>query len=623
MSGIAGIIHFDGKPAELESIQEMTSAMSFRGPDGINHWVKGSVAMGQCMLCTTPESLEENQPLINEDESLVLVMDGRVDNWEELRKKLLAKGAILRNRSDAELVLRSYEIWGEACIAHIDGDFALVVWDAKDQIAFCARDRVGNKPFYYYRDNTTLVFSSEVHTILALPWVNQKLNQGMVAEFLAWEFYSRDETFWHGITKLLAAHHMKVSSSRLTVQQYWLPTSSHALTYTKDEEFIEHYRELFTDIVRRMSRSNKTLACEVSGGLDSSAIFCMAEHLRRSGKLAAPGIEGYTLAFTDNSDANELEYARAVGKYLDLHIHEVPPSSFPKSWFLEKAHKYKNFPSYPNYTMFIDLQKKASSQSNVLLTGQGGDEWLEGSRLYYAEELAQRQWHTLYTCFKEDYKAFGTIQALKWISRFGLFPLLPKQTQKTIRHSVNVIRGNQKQNAYWLSANMRTLLEEQKRKSAFPVRSKSLSIGQNYLIERLENAFSDQSINMVGSISARSQIEQRHPFRSHKLIEYAFSVPQRQCLRGDRSKYTHTRALKGFMPEEILDRKDKAEFSLTFQPHLNQMEMFFIDQVPKKCSDWISQEGIEQLYIAYQTPPYVGRPLWVLWSILGCYNIRK
>ena len=122
MSGITGIIRFDGAPVEAGLVEKMTAAMAYRGPDGIHHWVKGSVALGQCMLRTTPESIEETQPLANEDESLVLVMDGRVDNWEELRKELLAKGARLRTRADAELVLRAYETWGRECLARIDGD---------------------------------------------------------------------------------------------------------------------------------------------------------------------------------------------------------------------------------------------------------------------------------------------------------------------------------------------------------------------------------------------------------------------------------------------------------------------------------------------------------------------
>lgn len=122
VSGIAGIIHFDGKPVEPGLIQKMTSVMAHRGRDGINHWVKGSVALGQCMPRTTPESLEEHQPLTNEDESLVLVMDGRVDNWEELRKELLSRGVRLGSGTDAELVLRAYEIWLDATPYHIYGE---------------------------------------------------------------------------------------------------------------------------------------------------------------------------------------------------------------------------------------------------------------------------------------------------------------------------------------------------------------------------------------------------------------------------------------------------------------------------------------------------------------------
>ncbi|MDH5352769.1 MAG: asparagine synthetase B, partial [Betaproteobacteria bacterium] len=168
MSGIAGIIRFDGAPVEPGLVEKMTSAMDYRGPDGINHWVRGSVALGQCMLRTTPESLEETQPLANEDESLVLVMDGRVDNWEELRRELLARGAVLRTRSDAELVLRAYEAWGRECLAHVDGDFALVIWDARRREAFCARDRLGHKPLHYHWDGKAFAFASELHPLLGL-----------------------------------------------------------------------------------------------------------------------------------------------------------------------------------------------------------------------------------------------------------------------------------------------------------------------------------------------------------------------------------------------------------------------------------------------------------------------
>ena len=118
MSGIAGIICFDGSPIESGQIAIITGAMAHRGPDGIHHWVRGSVALGHCMLRTTPESLEETFPLTNEDESLVLVMDGRLDNRDELERELRSKGITVRTPTDAELVLRAYQLWGEDSPRH-------------------------------------------------------------------------------------------------------------------------------------------------------------------------------------------------------------------------------------------------------------------------------------------------------------------------------------------------------------------------------------------------------------------------------------------------------------------------------------------------------------------------
>src|SRR5262252_4698116 len=212
MSGIAGVIRFDGAPVESGLVERMTGAMSHRGPDGVQHRVSGSVALGHCMLRTTAESLEEHQPLGNEDGTVVLVMDGRVDNWEELRRDLIDRGAVLRTRADAELVLRAYETWGADCLSHLEGDFALVIWDERRREALCARDRAGKKTFTYHWDGKTLAFASELHAILALPWVHAPLNEGLLAEVLADDWRSLDETFWEGVLRLPAAHRMTVSA---------------------------------------------------------------------------------------------------------------------------------------------------------------------------------------------------------------------------------------------------------------------------------------------------------------------------------------------------------------------------------------------------------------------------
>ena len=150
VSGIAGIIRFDGAPVEAGQIAKITSAMATRGPDGIHHWIAGSVALGHCMLRTTPESLDEIQPLTSEDESVVLVMDGRLDNREELKQALRGKGIRVRGNADTELVLGAYLLWGEDSPRHLLGDFAFAVWDVRRRELFCARDHFGVKPFHYF-----------------------------------------------------------------------------------------------------------------------------------------------------------------------------------------------------------------------------------------------------------------------------------------------------------------------------------------------------------------------------------------------------------------------------------------------------------------------------------------
>ena len=336
-----------------------------------SHWRRGNVALGQCMLRTTPESLEETQPLTNEDESLVLVMDGRVDNWEELRRELLGKGAVLRTRADAELVLRAYEVWGRDCLPHIDGDFALVIWDARRQEAFCARDRMGKQAISTTTGTAKRwYFRSELHAILDSQLVPKSINQFVLAEYLAAEWYSRDETLWDGVMRLVAGNLMMVSSSGLVVEEYWEPDLWEALPFRKDADYIDYYRELITDSVRRLSRSHRPVAIEVSGGLDSSAIYCVAEQLRRSGRLPAPGIEGLHHSFEDDPEANELGYARSVGEYCGTIIHEVAPTRVPLSWFADRARRVYDFPGFVNGTMAQGMLEKASAGgSRAILNG--------------------------------------------------------------------------------------------------------------------------------------------------------------------------------------------------------------------------------------------------------------
>ena len=623
MSGIVGIVHFDGKPVDPDQLAQMTAAMAYRGPDGIQHWVDGPVALGQCMLRTTPEALEETQPLVNEDQSLILVMDGRVDNWENLRQELLTQGAVLRSRADAELVLRSYERWGKACLKYIEGDFALAIWDARRQTLFCARDPLGNKPFHYHWQGNTLAFASEVHPLLALPWVPQTVNEGMLAEFLAADWYARDETLWQGILRLVAAHTLEANAQGINLEQYWQPDIGATLPYTTEQEYVEHYRALIFESIRRQSRCHKPVAVEVSGGLDSSAVFGVAEHLRRAHHLPAPAIAGYTFAFTDtgvtNSHAaNELDYARAIGSYWAVPIQEITPTLPALSWYAEQATRYREFVGFPNGSMSLALRQTAAQQGScVILTGEGGDQWANGSRFYYAEELAQRHWQALYECLRADATAYGLKQAVGWFLRYGCYPQSPPVFKNAYRQFARPFRKPPPLGPtarFWLTAMQVERLENRKMATEFTVRS----YDQKELWSTLTLPLYAQVMERTERDAARAGVELRHPLHTPQLAQLAFATPTRFRLRGDLGKVIHRQALQGIMPDSVLARKDKAEFSVVFRTRLDEMQPLLTQAIPERRPDWVSAEGMTQLYQFYQNNPQRGWPLWILWTIYLC-----
>jgi asparagine synthase (glutamine-hydrolysing) len=612
MSGVAGIIHFDGRPVEPGEIERMTASMAHRGPDGIRHWVKGNVALGHCQMCTTPESLEETQPWTNEDESLVLVMDGRVDNWEELRAELMGRGARLRNRSDAELVLRAYEEWGEGCLQHVDGDYGLLIWDARHRRAFCARDRMAVKPFQYHWNGRSLVVASELHAMFALPWVPRRINDGMMAEYIADEWHSRTETLWEEILRLEPAHWMFVAGEEPKLRRYWAPETMPELVYKRDEEYVEHYRALLFDVVRRTSRSHAPLAYEVSGGLDSSALYAVANELRKQGRLCAPGFEGYTLDFEGQGDADEMEYARSVAGHVGVTVHEVAPSYPEYEWFKAWAEKYAEVPPYPNGIMSLGLHELAKSRgSRVLLTGLGGDEWLGGSFEYYGEELRAGRWGELARCVRRDLSDLGPGKAADRLLRQVVKSLLPVWVIEARRRLLAREQSGSADEI--LSPRLKALLKS-RRVSLVSARRKAAKYA----------LLMDPFILGAGEWTERqltaASLEVRHPYRSRDSVEFAFSVPMRLLARGKVNRWLHRQAAGGLLPGEVQRRNSKAEFSVTYEQALSRLAFLFKREVPRALFGRVAGGSVERIYhravsVSGGEAPPDG---FQLWGTFGC-----
>jgi len=297
MSGIAGIFNFDGRPVDRELLVRMTDALSHRGPDGAGHWLNGSVALGHRMLRTTPEALHEEQPLTDASGQFTIVLDGRVDNRQELRQALAVRGITLRSDTDAELVLTAYICWGEDCPKKILGDFAFAVWDALEQRLLCARDQIGIKPFYYYRDSLSFVFASEMQALFADLAISRRPNVPLIGIFLTNRYSHNEETLYEHVNRLPAGHLLVVEPGTIRQRRYWDIDPAHTIRYRNDNDYAEHFLYLAREAVGCRLRSSSPVAAMLSGGLDSTSVVSIAQCLYQDGTAPFTGFEALSIIF--------------------------------------------------------------------------------------------------------------------------------------------------------------------------------------------------------------------------------------------------------------------------------------------------------------------------------------
>lgn len=619
MSGIVGLVRYDQQGVTRNQIESLLQQMAYRGPDGMHCWVDGQVGFGHAMLHTTPESLHEVQPLHVPERNLTLVMDGRLDNGLELRGRILSLGMSVPRLTDADLVLAAYLVWGEACIDHLEGDFALVLWDASSQRLFCARDRIGHRPFYYHHSDGLFAFASELHLLLTLPEVSRRPDTVYRMEHLATEWHSRERTLWADIKRLPAAHTLSLEGRGLRKREYWQPDFNRQLYYSKYEDYVQHYREVHDTTVQRMSRSHKPLACTVSGGLDSSAIFATTKWLEEQCRLRAPSVQAYTLDFSHNEDANELAYARAVTDYLGCDLHEVLPSDYPLDWYLQRAERRGEAYCVPNSTMSNSLRQRAAcAGSRVLIGGLGGDQWLGFGESCYMELLAQRQWGLLQSVWHEDAKAWGAARAGYYVARYGLAPLLPDAVKRPLQRW----RDNREHLAtgrLWLGPGDVDSLEHGAQMARRKPHAGFRWAGQQTDWRRLLNARVANELELVQQSTAEAGLELRSPYWSEAMVQLSISLPKYLLHSPQLNRPLHRRAMVGRLPERVLQRDSKAEFSVTYEGVMVQATALLSASMTQSA-----ELGLRESYIQKAVEAELAEPLgdesdglWELCNVLA------
>lgn len=547
MSSLGGVYNFDGKRVSERILVAMGEVLASRGPDGGSEIRSDSIGMVWRAFHTDKESRCETQPLVSADGQM-LCWDGRLDNRDDLISILHAE--LRGNKTDAAIVLGAYKKWGERFLPKVIGDFALSLWDPGTRTLLLARDLAGPRPLFYFADDARVIWSSELSLILDLAGIELGINEEYVACYLTGD-PERDLTPYKGIYAVPPGSAVVVHNEHVSIRRFWKPDPEHEIRYKTDAEYEEHFRHLFREAVLCRLRADGPVWATLSGGLDSSAVVCMADAIIASGEAEAPRLETVSYVYDESSDSDEREYINSVEAKRTRSGHHILESMYPV------------FQVFPNETevsfpdgmdcllgrhraLCADMREDGA---RVLLAGFGGDEMLcsNPNPMFELQDcIAQGQFLRLHRAVRAWSKTLKRPYT-KLLLRSGILPSLP------IRVQAALIDPNMSIPSYY---------EEE-----FASR---LKLRERYV--RLHNPFSMKTPSkrlLVASFLSAVQVVSRAPYRSRGLIEVAnpylhrplveflLAVPLTQKLRPGETRSLMRRALRDLLPEKILNRKGK------------------------------------------------------------------
>ena len=540
MSGICGIVRFDEKKVETEEILKMLDAMKNHRNDTEGIWVNGNVGFGHRMLWTTPESLHEIQPSVSNDSNLVLTADARLDNREELIEKLEINKKDFDSITDTVIILRAYQKWGDQCLGHLMGDFAFAIWDNEEKKLFTARDRFGTRPFYFFFNKGLLYFSSYLDVLLDATEGSVSLNDESILSFCKFSTIKYEETMYENILRIPPAYAFIFSANGLKKERYWFPEKIKINYGISLEDASKKVHDLLFKAVESRIRVYGQWGCELSGGLDSSAVALIAK------RLSNKQFKTFSMRYKSYS-CDEWEYTNEVihalksdPVYIDVDCIDVKNDYGMNSLPLLSAH-------WPVYGSFIHNYNLGLSMINsdvrVCLTGHGGDHVFTGANTIVVDYLKNFKFRHL---FNELLCSDDSILQLLNSSMRSIIPKSLKNVIKSLLFSGTKNDFVQPENFtdYWNIQQIKPI---------------TLLSNLQYIVGRHHVMHTDN--NHYRSLEMNENIEFRHPFLDTKLVEYGLSLPNHYKYSCNTIKIVLREALKDIYPEKIYKREDKAEFS--------------------------------------------------------------
>ncbi len=538
--------NFDERPVDADYFGRIESFLSTYQFDDTRCYTKNKIKILHRSFYTTEESRREVQPYISPS-GIVLTWDGRLDNRPEVTRQI--EETLTQGSTDIEIVAAIYEKSGTACFAKLIGDWAIAVWDPKNDSLILAKDHVGSRHLYYSFDRAQVTWSTILDPLVLLSGKTFELNREYVAGWLG-SLPAPDLTPYVGIYSVPPSSFVTLQRGRRSIHKYWDFDPSKRILYRLDDEYEEHFRSVFKTAVSRRLRSDSIVLAELSGGMDSSSIVCVADSILAQGTTGATGLN--TVSYFDDSEPNwdELPYIAKVEEARGHKGFHIDVGSDAKAFFDFTTETFAPLPGFENST--VTEVRKAFKQCllsgghRVVLSGFGGDEVMGGvpnpvpeladllTRLKLIRFLRQLHAWALHTR-KPALHLLGGIVEEFFPARWG---------------------GLRDHKApQWLNAEFAARHRKALQGYEYPLKL----FGPLPSIQENLRTFGNLTREMACSIQpAEAMYEKRYPYLDRNLLEFLYSIPKAQIARPGQRRSLMRRALRGIVPDELLNRKRKA-----------------------------------------------------------------
>lgn len=599
MCGIVGFVSEEKKKKEI--IKKMAQKIQHRGPDGEGYYTDKLIALGHRRLSIIDLS-KGGQPIYNEDKSIVIVFNGEIYNYKELKSELTNHK--FKTNSDTEVLIHGYEEWGVLLLPKLRGMFAFAIWDKEKEMLFCARDPFGIKPFYFYQKENIFLFASEIKALFEHPCFEKKLNEKLLPAYLSFSFTPTTETFFEGVNRLDAGHYLIYQNGKTTIERYFkFEFKEEKCAY---EESVENIANVMKDSVEYHKVSDVEVGSFLSSGIDSSYIV----------SLANPD-KTYTVGY-DIPKYNEIEYAKDLASRLKIKnkSKKITKEEYLKA--IPKIMYYMDEPtSDPATVALYFVSKLASKDVKVVLSGEGADEFFGGYN-YYRQFVDLGFYNKIPFCIRH------------FIS--NICKLLPEI--KGVNFFIR--RGEKLENSY-IGVNRVFGNKEKKKVLNIPITLKdqdiTKSIYEEYKNESDINKMQAIDINFwlmkdilqkADRMTMANSLEGRVPFIDHEVYKVASSLPFSHKVSKENTKLALRDAAKKVIPNESYKKK-KLGFPVPIREWMREED--FYEEIKKTFENDITKQFFNQKYILKLLEDHKNRKkdnyrkVWNIYCFLKWYKV--